>query len=131
MFRPAALLKKRLWHSWFLVKFAKFLKTPLNTFGGCFSHVQLHCLEQREPVISLCLEYQEQLNWISCQPKKGRPKFSSAQIFVTLGKFRHLGPTNNLGRRKFGFFEKFHIGVTFVFKNDISSFRLVNSHYIL
>ena len=98
MFRPATLLKKRLWHSCFLVKFAKFLRTPLNTFE---------------------------------QPKKGRPKFSSAQIFVTLGKFRHLGPTNNLGRRKFGFFVKFHKVVTFVFKYDISSFRLVNSHYLL
>ena len=58
-------------------------------------------------------------------------KFSSAQIFVTLGKFCHLGPTNNLGRRKFGRFLKFHIAVKFVFKYDISSFRLVNSHYML
>ena len=58
-------------------------------------------------------------------------KFSSDQIFVTLGKFRHLGPKNNLGRRKFGLFLKVHTGVKFVFEYDISSFQLVNSHYIL
>ena len=65
------------------------------------------------------------------RPKKCRPKFSSAQIFVTLEKFRHLGPTNNLSRRKFGRVLKFHIGVKFLFKYDIPSFRLVNSHHIL
>ena len=27
------------------------------------------------------------------RPKKDRPKFSSTQIFVTLRKFCHLGPT--------------------------------------
>ena len=67
---------------------------------------------------------------IPYQPKKGRPKFSSAQIFIMPGKFRHFGPTNNLRRQKFGLFLKFHIGVKFLFKY-ISSFRLVNSHYIL
>ena len=50
-------------------------------------------------------------------------------MFVTLGKFCHLGHTNNLGRQKFGLFLKLHIGVKFVFKY-ISSFRLVNSHYV-
>ena len=33
--------------------------------------------------------------------------FSSVLIFVTYGKFRHLGPTNNLGRRKIWAFLKF------------------------
>ena len=35
--RPAALLKKRPWHSCFLANFAKFLRTPFlqNTSGGC------------------------------------------------------------------------------------------------
>ena len=39
-------------------------------------------------------------------PKKDRPKFLSAcQIFVTVGKFRHLvGSTNILGLQKFGLF---------------------------
>ena len=36
--------------------------------------------------------------------KKVGLKFSSAQIFVTLEKFRHLGPVNNLGQQKFGIF---------------------------
>ena len=37
-FRPATLLKKRLWHKCFPVHFAKFLRAPLlkNTSGGCF-----------------------------------------------------------------------------------------------
>ena len=36
-FRPATLLEKRLWHRFFPVSFAKFLRTPLqNTSGGCF-----------------------------------------------------------------------------------------------
>ena len=36
--RLATLLKKRLWHTCFLVNFEKFIKTPflLNTSGGCF-----------------------------------------------------------------------------------------------
>ena len=36
--RPAALLKKRLWHRCFPVNFVKFLRTPFfqNTSGGCF-----------------------------------------------------------------------------------------------
>ena len=36
--RPATLLKKSLWHRWFSVGFAKFLRTPFlqNTPGGCF-----------------------------------------------------------------------------------------------
>ena len=36
--RPATLLKIRLWHWWFPVNFAKFLRTPLlcNTFDSCF-----------------------------------------------------------------------------------------------
>ena len=59
---------------------------------------------------------------VTYRPKKYRPKFSPAQIFVTLGKFRHLGPANNLGRRKFGLFLKFYIAVKFVFKYDISSY---------
>ena len=62
-------------------------------------------------------------------PKKDWPKFPSAQIFVTLGKCRHLGSTNILGRQNLGFF--IYIGRKFVFKDDISSFRLVNSHHIL
>ena len=36
---PATLLKKRVWHRYFLVNFVKFLRTPFskqNTFGGCF-----------------------------------------------------------------------------------------------
>ena len=45
-----------------------------------------------------------------------------AQIFVTLGKFRYLGPTNNLDQRKFGLFLKFHIGVKFVFNPLSASF---------
>ena len=63
--------------------------------------------------------------------KKVGLKFSSAQILVTLGIFRQLVSTNNFCRRKFGLFLKFHVGVKFVFKYDISSFRLVNRHYIL
>ena len=36
--RPATLLKKRLWHRYFPVNFAKFFRTPFsqNTSGGCF-----------------------------------------------------------------------------------------------
>ena len=35
--RPPTLLKKRLWHSFFPVKFAKFLRTPfLQNTGSCF-----------------------------------------------------------------------------------------------
>ena len=36
--RPATLLKKRLWHRCFPVNFATFLRTPVlqNTSGGCF-----------------------------------------------------------------------------------------------
>ena len=36
--RLATLLKKRLWHRCFSVKFVKFLRTPFlqNTSGGCF-----------------------------------------------------------------------------------------------
>ena len=36
--KPATLLKKRLWHRFFLVNFAKFLRTPFlqKTSGGCF-----------------------------------------------------------------------------------------------
>ena len=64
-------------------------------------------------------------------PKKGRPKFLSAQTFVTLGRFCHLGQTNNLGRRKFGLFLKFHVRVNFVFQYDISSFWLLNGRYML
>ena len=71
------------------------------------------------------------ISMIPYRSKKDRPKLSSGQICVTFGKFRPLEPTNNLGRRKFGLFLKFHMGVKFVFKYDISSFRLVNIHYIL
>ena len=72
-----------------------------------------------------------QLHSIPYRSKKVGLRFSSTQIFVTLGKFCHLGPMNNLGRWKFGLFLKFHKVVKFVFKCDISSFRLVNSYYIL
>ena len=36
--RPATLLKKRLWQRYFLLNFAKLLKTPVlqNTSGGCY-----------------------------------------------------------------------------------------------
>ena len=36
--RPVTLLKKSLWHRFFPVNFAKFLRTPFlqNTSGGCF-----------------------------------------------------------------------------------------------
>ena len=43
--RPAALLKKRLWHRCFLLNFAKFLRTPFlwNTSGGCPSfHITIN-----------------------------------------------------------------------------------------
>ena len=59
--------------------------------------------------------------------KKGHPKFPSAQISVTLGKFYHLESMNILGWQKFGLF---HIEIKFVCKYVISSFQLVNSHYI-
>ena len=59
--------------------------------------------------------------------KKGHPKFPSAQISVTLGKFYHLESMNILGRQKFGLF---HIEIKFICKYDISSFQLVNSYYI-
>ena len=52
----------------------------------------------------------------------------STQIFVTLRKFRYFGSINTLGQQKIGFF---HIEIKFVCKYDISSFHLVNSHYIL
>ena len=60
----------------------------------------------------------------------------SAQIFVTLRKFRYFGSINILGQQKIGLFHieikfLFHIEIKFVCKYDISSFRLVNSHYIL
>ena len=80
------------------------------------------------------------VSWVSMSkipylPKKGRPKFSSVLNFRR-PNFRHTwkissGPTNNLGWQKFGLFLEFHIGVKFVFKSYISSFRLVSSHYIL
>ena len=79
----------------------------------------------------------QDLSWIEnykliCQKKVSLIsiglRFSSAQVFVTLGKFCQLGSTNILGRQKFGLF---HIEIKFVFKYDISSFWLVNSHYIL
>ena len=40
--RPSTLLKKRLWHRCFPVKFAKFLGTPFlqNTPNGCFWQLQ-------------------------------------------------------------------------------------------
>ena len=43
MFRPATLLKKRLWHKCFPVNFAKFLKTLFlqKTSGGCFCFVAI------------------------------------------------------------------------------------------
>ena len=36
--KPANLLKKRLWHRWFPLNFAKILRRPIswNTSGGCF-----------------------------------------------------------------------------------------------
>ena len=69
------------------------------------------------------------ISMIPYRSEKDQPKISSAQICVTFGKFRLLEPTNNLGRRNFDLFT--HMGVKFVFKYDISSFRLVNIHYIL
>ena len=80
--------------------------------------------------LEMSIDIDIEISEVLYRPKKDRPKFWSTQIFVTLRKFCHLGPTNNLGRRNFGLFLKFHIGVNFVFKYDISSFRLVNSHTI-
>ena len=62
--------------------------------------------------------------------KKFGPIFRRPWIFVG-PNFRHLGPINNLGRRKFGLFLKFHITVKFVLKYNIFSFRLANSHHFL
>ena len=43
--RPATLLKERLWHRCFPVKFAKFLRTPIFTehSGGCFCDWTNNC----------------------------------------------------------------------------------------
>ena len=48
-------------------------------------------------------------------PKENWLKFPLAQIFVSLGKFCHLGSTNILGPQKFGLF---HIEIKFLFKYD-------------
>ena len=65
-------------------------------------------------LISYFNSFDLKIAYIPYRPKKGQPKVSSAQIFVILGKFRQLEPTNNLDRRKFGLFLKYHIGVKFV-----------------
>ena len=41
---PETLSKKRLWHRYFPVSFAKCLKTPFsqNTFGACFLNAKNH-----------------------------------------------------------------------------------------
>ena len=57
-FRPAALLKKSVWHRCFPVNFAKFLRRPFlqNTFNGCFctwwkvSYIYLVCVEIRSTI---------------------------------------------------------------------------------
>ena len=52
--RPATSLKKRLWHTYFPVNFAKFLRTPfliLSTSGGCF-YTQQMALESTETIFS-------------------------------------------------------------------------------
>ena len=53
---PGTLLKKRLWHRFFPVNFAKFLRTPFlqNTFGDCFCQ----CHEMSWFTFFCTLEYQ-------------------------------------------------------------------------
>ena len=73
--RFATLLKKRLWHSWFPVNFAKFLRTPIlqNTSGRqlLLEHFRRNWITRISKQQSCQLVYKQRNDCQSCQVSKG------------------------------------------------------------